>query len=85
MNLAATLHIDLQFLLSYSPNLNLIERLWKFVRRNALYGRHYNNFTDFCRAIDGCLDKIPTQHRSRLATLMTHNFQTFKPASFLTT
>lgn len=84
MNLAATLDITLQFLPSYSPNLNLIERLWKFVKRDVLYGRHYNNFTDFCRAIDGCLDHIPTKHRPRLATLMTHNFQTFDPASFLT-
>jgi transposase len=84
MNLAATLHITLQFLPSYSPNLNLIERLWKFVKRNSLYGRHYKNFTDFCHAIDSCLDHIPTQHRPRLATLMTHNFQTFIPASFLT-
>ena len=37
---AATLHLNLEFLPSYSPNLNLIERLWKFVKRNALYGRH---------------------------------------------
>jgi transposase len=82
--LAATLHIELQFLPSYSPNLNLIERLWKFVKRDVLYGRHYNNFSEFCRAIDGCLDNIPTQHRAPLATLMTHNFQRFDPASFLT-
>ena len=40
INLAATLHIRLQFLPSYSPNLNLIERLWKFVKRDVLYGRH---------------------------------------------
>ena len=84
MNLAATLHITLQFLPSYSPNLNLIERLWKFVKRDVLYGHHDNNFTDFCGAIDGCLDNIPTQHRPQLATLMTRNFQTFNTASFLT-
>jgi transposase len=82
--LAATLHIELQFLPSYSPNLNLIERLWKFVKRDVLYGRYYNNFCEFCRAIDGCLDNIPPQLRVSLATLMTHHFQRFDPASFLT-
>lgn len=82
-SLADTLHITLEFLPSYSPNLNLIERLWKFVKRDVLYGRHYHNFTEFCRAIDGCLDNIPTKHRSQLATLMTHNFQHFNKASFL--
>ena len=69
---------------SYSPNLNLIERLWKFIKRDVLYGRHYDNFTEFRRAIDGCLDNILTKHRPQLATLMTHNFQRFNPASFLT-
>jgi transposase len=83
INLAATLHIQLQFLPSYSPNLNLIERLWKFIKRDVLYGRHYNTFTEFCAAIDGCLDHIPTKHRDKLQTLMTHNFQQFNPASFL--
>lgn len=82
--LAETLHIHLEFLPSYSPNLNLIERLWKFVKRDVLYGRHYNNFTEFRNAIDGCLDNIPTKHRPQLATLMTHNFQQFNPASVLT-
>lgn len=81
-SLAATLHIELLFLPSYSPNLNLIERLWKFVKRDVLYGRHYRNFSDFCGAIDGCLDQIPTKHRPQLATLMTHNFQRFTPDSF---
>ena len=83
MELAKSLNIHLQFLPSYSPNLNLIERLWKFIKKQVLYGRHYETFADFRAAIDGCLAKIPTEHREQLQSLMTHNFQTFNPASFL--
>jgi transposase len=83
MNVAETLGIRLQFLPSYSPSLNLIERLWKFVKRDVLYGRHYKDFTAFCQAINGCLSNIPTKHREKLATLMTHSFQQSNPASFL--
>jgi transposase len=83
IELAKSLNIQLQFLPSYSPNLNLIERLWKFTKKQVLYGRHYGTFLEFCAAIDGCLAKIPTEHREQLNSLMTHNFQTFDPASFL--
>lgn len=83
MDLANSLNIDLEFLPSYSPNLNLIERLWKFIKKQVLYGKHYGTFPDFCAAIDGCLAKIPTEHREKLNALMTHEFQTFNPASFL--
>jgi transposase len=81
--LAQSLGIELLFLPSYSPNLNLIERLWKFVKKKALYGRHYATFAQFQAAIDGCLDKVATEHRKDLKTLMTHQFQTFDKASFL--
>jgi transposase len=83
MNRAKDLNLQLQFLPSYSPNLNLIERLWKFIKKQVLYGRHYATFHDFRAAIDDCLAKIPTEHREKLQSLMTHNFQTFDPASFL--
>jgi hypothetical protein len=83
MDLAKNLNIHLLFLPSYSPNLNLIERLWKFVKRQVLYGRHYATFADFRAAIDGCLAKIPTDHQDKLKSLMTHNFQTFDKVSFL--
>jgi transposase len=83
IDLAKTLNIHLEFLPSYSPNLNLIERLWKFIKKQVLYGRHYATFADFRAAIDGCLAKIPTEHREKLKSLMTHTFQTFDPASFL--
>jgi transposase len=82
---AKSSNIHLEFLPSYSPNLNLIERLWKFIKKQVLYGRHYGTFSEFRVAIDGCLAKIPTDHREKLNSLMTHNFQTFNPASFLTT
>ena len=66
INWARQLNIHLEFLPSYSPNLNLIERLWKFIKKQVLYGRHYGTFADFRAAIDGCLAKIPTEHRAAL-------------------
>jgi transposase len=83
IDLAKSLNIHLEFLPSYSPNLNLIERLWKFIKKEVLYGRHYKTFLEFRAAIDDCLAKIPTRHREKLTSLMTHNFQRFDPASFL--
>jgi len=33
--------IELHFLPPYSPNLNLIERLWKFIKKKCLYCKYY--------------------------------------------
>lgn len=82
-NLAEQLGIELLYLPSYSPNLNLIERLWKFTKKTALRGRYYANFAEFRAAIDACLAEIDTTHRPALATLMTHDFQTFANVSLL--
>ena len=69
--LAAELGIVLLFLPSYSPNLNLIERLWRFMKRKAAYGRYHATFADFRTAIQDVLDRVPTTHASKLASLMT--------------
>jgi len=53
MELAKTLEIELVFLPPYSPNLNLIERLWKFVKKQCLYGKYYPEFDAFTNSI-GC-------------------------------
>jgi len=82
-DLAKELGITLMFLPSYSPNLNLIERLWKFVKRRALYGRYHPTFADFRAAIEETLDGLSTTHAERLKTLMTLNFQQFEDVSLM--
>jgi hypothetical protein len=47
-------------MLPYSPNLNLIERLWKFVKKTCLYSKYYAHFTDLKQAISDCLTKTHT-------------------------
>ena len=81
--LAKELGITLLFLPSYSPNLNLIERLWKFTKRRALYGRYHPTFADFRAAIQETLDGIPTTYAEQLKTLMTLNFQQFEDVSLM--
>jgi transposase len=81
--LAAALGIELLFLPSYSPNLNLIERLWRFLKRASLYGRYHPTFADFQAAIQNNIALLPTKHKDRLASLMTLNFQVFDNVSLL--
>jgi transposase len=81
--LAASLGIELLFLPSYSPNLNLIERLWRFLKRESLYGRYHPTFADFQAAIEKNIALLPTKHKDRLASLMTLNFQVFDNVSLL--
>jgi transposase len=81
--LAKELGIKLLFLPSYSPNLNLIERLWKFVKRHALYGRYHPTFAEFQAAIQEVLDGLSTTHDKQLETLMTLNFQQFEDVSLM--
>ena len=52
---ADLLDIDLLYLPAYSPNLNLIERLWKFIKKKCLYSTYYENFDLFKAAISECL------------------------------
>src|SRR4051812_48738175 len=81
--LAASLKIELLYLPSYSPNLNLIERLWRFVRVESLNSTYYEKFEHFSAAIDGCLDGLDTVHKGEMETLMTHRFQLFEDVPLL--
>ena len=81
--LAETLDIELLYLPAYSPNLNLIERLWKFVKTKCLYCKYYAEFSDFKHTIIECLGQTHTTYKSELDTLLTPRFQTFEKTQFL--
>ena len=81
--LAAELSITLLYLPSYSPNLNLIERLWRFLKRKSVYGKYHPNFAAFKAAIEDTLSKLGTTHADSLASLMTLKFQEFDDVSLL--
>ena len=80
---AEKLGITLLFLPPYSPNLNLIERLWKFIKKECLYGQHFPDFANFKSRIETCINAFDSTHKSKLNSLMTHNFQTFENRSIL--
>ena len=81
--LAKQLGITLLYLPSYSPNLNLIERLWKFIKHHALYSRSHPTFAQFQAAIQEVLDGLSTTHAENLKSLMTLMFQQFVDASLM--
>jgi transposase len=81
--LAKALNIELLYLPSYSPHLNLIERLWKFVRNQCLYSKYYSDFDSFKAAIETCLQQANTTHQSSLESLLTLNFQSFRKVQIL--
>lgn len=75
--LAATLEIELLFLPPYSPNLNLIERLWKFTKAECLNSKYYENFALFRYAIQDFMDTVHEKHHAKLHSLLTLKFQLF--------
>lgn len=83
MEVAQSLNIELLYLTTYSPNLNLIERLWKFVKKQCLYSIYYADFNAFKGAISTCLDQCHTTHKKELDSLLTLRFQSFRNAKII--
>jgi transposase len=80
---ARRLGVHLLFLPPYSPNLNLIERVWKFVKKEALQGRYAEDYPSFKAAIDGILDGLTGRYAAAMDSLLTWNFQTFDDTPIL--
>ena len=65
--------IKLVFLPPYAPNLNLIERLWKFFKKKLLYNRYYESFDEFRTACEDFFSN-PGRYQGDLRSLLTENF-----------
>ncbi|WP_211752277.1 transposase [Nitrosomonas communis] len=66
--------IELIFLPPYAPDLNLIERYWRFFKKEILYGKYYQTFALFKQACDDCF-AASNGYREALRSLLTDNFQ----------
>lgn len=66
-------NVELVHLPAYSPNLNLIERLWRFFKDKVLTTYH-EPFEKFVQEIDKVLDNL-ADYKDELTTLMTENFE----------
>jgi transposase len=83
MGIATELNIELLFLPPYSPNLNLIERLWKIVKKHCLNARYHADFSKFQFVITDFLENMSSRHNDELNRTLTLNFQTFSEEQIL--
>lgn len=82
---AKLLGIELLYLPSYSPHLNIIERLWKWVKKDCLYSKYYASFIEFKKAIEASLCKVQNSEcRKEIKSLLTFKFQTFNNTHIVT-
>lgn len=73
---AAELNIHLVYIPPYSPNLNLIERLWRFVK-NELRTKYYTDFDAFKAEIDAIISSTGTTNYDKICKLITEKVQLF--------
>lgn len=66
----------LLFLPSYSPNLNIIERLWRFFHQQITYNRYFESFAEFKETTLAFFKNLK-QYDTQLTTLLADNFQRF--------
>jgi transposase len=72
------LNIHLIFLPPYSPNLHIIERLWKWVKKKCLYATFYESFQLFKHTIDQTLKNAHLNYKTEIDSLLNLKFQMFK-------
>ncbi|KAA6350625.1 hypothetical protein EZS27_002001 [termite gut metagenome] len=83
MDKAKSLGIELLFLPSYSPNLNIIERLWKWMKKDCLNGKYYGKVAEFTEAINCSLMKTKNkEYKNELNTQLALNFQLYNNAIY---
>lgn len=82
-NTAKMFNIELLYLPAYSPNLNLIERMWKFVKKKCLYSKYYSDFESFSSSILQCLDETSGRYKKELDSFLSLNFQSFSKSHIM--
>ena len=71
---AKSIGIELHYLPPYSPNLNLIERVWKFCKKKVIKNKYYPTFDLFFQAHCDFFRNFE-DYLQELETLLTLNFE----------
>lgn len=66
--------IELLYLPPYSPNLNVIERLWKLYKKVVMYNKYYEKLEEFVEATRDFFENATVRHRKEMESLLTDNF-----------
>lgn len=74
--LASHLAIQLEYIPPYSPNLNLIERVWKFVK-GEISSKYYDNFDAFKQKIDLTISSTDGENKPKINRLIGKGVQLF--------
>lgn len=75
--MAESCNIQLVYLPAYCPNLNLIERLWKYFKKNVIQNKYYEKFEDFVTVIIEFF-KNTRKQINELSTLLNFKFGIIK-------
>ncbi len=78
---AEVLNIELHYLPPYSPNLNPIERLWKYANEQIRNNVYFPDAKTFRETFHHFFHATFPEKIEELATRLTDNFQTLIPAS----
>jgi transposase len=70
--------IVLKFLPPYSPNLNIIERLWKILKNKVVYNKFYMKFDEFRNSVIEFLDN-QSWRAPEFDKILADKFQIIKP------
>ncbi len=74
--LVGRLGIVLNYVRPYSPNLNRIERLWKFVK-DELRSKYYDDFGIFRERIDSIIESTSDENKGKISKLIGQKVQLF--------
>ena len=66
--------IKIEFLPTYAPNLNLIERLWRFVKDKLVRNEYYKEYKKFRAKVFQLLNNLH-EYRKELKPLMIEKFE----------
>jgi transposase len=68
--------IELVFLPPYAPHLSLVERVWRYLKKQVLYNRYYPTFQEFKEEI---LNFLNRSHRRAFKKLLVEKFHFARP------